>query len=328
MFRSSRYQELRERRRASGEVGPRIPATSLVLLGLLLGLAGGLFYAWVLSPVVYTDASPARLNEQHTDEYLLLVSESYALTGDWEQAQQRLAALELEDIDQRVANLFEQSLRTGRPAAQVRHLAVLTQRLGGDSPALSLFGPTPQPPPVTPTQAPAVPTATATLLPTSSPTSPPTRTPPPTLTPSATPRATSTPQPDFRLVSQERVCEEEAPAPRIEVMVLDPEEAPLPGVEVIISWEGGSDRFFTGLRPDVSPGYGDFSMMPDVSYSVLLAAGSPPISGLRIEPCPQVEGGLDGGWRLVFQNVAEEEATATPTPTATTTATPTPTVEP
>lgn len=324
MFRSSRYRELRERRDGS-EDEPRVAATSFVLLGLLLGLIAGLFYAWVLSPVVYTDASPARLNEEYTDVYLFLVSESYALTGDWEGAQQRLAALEVEDVEQRVARLFEQSLREGRPASQVRNLAHLTQQLGGDSPALSLFGPTPQPPPVTPTQAPAAPTPTPTLLPTPSPTSRPTRTPPPTLTPSPTPRASPTPPPDFQLLSQERVCEAQAPAPRIEVVVLDAEEEPLPGVEVIVSWEGGSDRFFTGLRPDVSPGYGDFLMAPDVSYRVLLAAGSTPISGLRVEPCPQSEGGLEGGWRLTFQNVAVEEPTATTTATATATATRTPT---
>lgn len=326
MFRSSRYQDVKERHK---DGAPRVSAASFVLLGLLLGLTGGLFYAWVLSPVVYTDASPARLNEEHTDEYLFLVSQSYALTGNWEEAQERLAALELEDAPQRVARLFEQSLRQGRPAAQVRNLAFFTQRLGGDSPALSLFGPTPQPPPVTPTQAPVAATATATLLPTPSPTPPPTRTPPPTLTPSPTPQPTATPQPDFQLLSQERVCDPDAPAMRIEVFTLDIDEDPLPGVQVIVSWDSGSDRFFTGFRPDVDPAYGDFSMMPDISYSVQLAAGSPTISGLRVEPCSQAAGGQPGGWRLTFQNVTEEPtptptSTTTPSPSATLTATTTP----
>ena len=310
MFRSRRYQEVKERERNEG--GPRVSAASFALLGIVLGLAGGLLYAWVISPVVYTDASPARLNEQYTDEYLFLVSESYALTGNWDEAQERLAALELENVEQRVASLFEKSLREGWPSAQVRNLAFLTQELDGDSPALSLFGPTPQPP-VTPTQAPAGPTATATLLPTPSPTPQPTRTLPPTLTPSATPQATATPQPDFRLLSQERVCEEE-PAPRIEVVTLDAELEPLPGIEVAVTWEGGSDRFFTGFRPDLGPGFGDFAMTTDVSYSVMVTAGSPTISGLRVEPCPQADGGMPGGWRLTFQNLAVNAGTPTPSP--------------
>lgn len=332
MFRSSRYREVKERQH---DDEPRVSAASFVLLGLLLGLTGGLFYAWVLSPVVYTDASPTRLNDAYTDEYLFLVSQSYALTGDWEEAQTRVAALQLDDAPQRVASLFEQSLREGRPAPQVRNLAFFTQQLGGQSPALSLFGPTPQPPPVTPTQASAAATATATLLPTPSPTSPPTRTPPPTLTPSPTPQATATPRPDFQLLSQERVCDPDGPATRIEVFTLDLDEEPLPGVEVIVSWDGGSDRFFTGFRPDVDPAYGDFSMTPDVSYSVELAAGSPPISGLRVEPCAEADGGHPGGWRLTFQNVTEEptstptaEPSATSTPTTTPSTTPSPTTTP
>lgn len=332
MFRSSRYREVKEREQ-NGE--PRVSAASFVLLGLLLGLTGGLIYSWVISPVVYTDASPSRLNDAYIDEYLFLVSQSYALTGDWERAQERVSALELEDAPQRVATLFEQSLREGRPAPAVRNLAFFTQRLGGQSPALSLFGPTPQPPPVTPTQASVAATATATLLPTPSPTSPPTRTPPPTLTPSPTPQPTATPQPDFQLLGQERVCDPDGPATRIEVFTLDIDEEPLPGVEVMISWDGGSDRFFTGFRPDVDPAYGDFSMMPDISYSVQIAAGSPLISGLRVEPCSEAAGGHPGGWRLTFQNVTEEptatptaRASATATPTATLTATATPTTTP
>jgi hypothetical protein len=44
-------------------------------------------------------------------------------------------------------------------------------------------------------------------------------------------------------------------------------------------------------------------MEPDISYIVRLAEGSPEISGLRLESCP---GGLDGGWRLTFQNLIFE----------------------
>lgn len=304
MFRSSRYREVKARQ--EGEQ-PRIAAASYLLLGLILGLAGGLVYAWIISPVVYVNASPARLNEQYQDEYIFLVSQSYAFSGDWEQAEARLQALEDPNLPQSVADLFEQYLRRGAPAQHVRNLAQLTHQVGGSNPALSLFGPTPQPPPVTATATPAQATATATLLPTPTLTRQPTRTPEPTLTPSSTPRPTETPQPVYRLLSQERVCDEAAPAPRIEVMIVDAELDPLPGVEVHVSWEGGSDRFFTGFQSQRSPGYGDFTMSPEVSYSVVLPDGSPTISGLRIENCPESEGGLPGGWRLTFQNLETGE---------------------
>ena len=81
------------------------------------------------------------------------------------------------------------------------------------------------------------------------------------------------------------------------------------GVEVLVSAQNITDRFFTGFKPNLGTGYGDFEMAADTSYSVTLAEGSPEISGLSIETC---DSGLAGGWRLTFQNLIFG---ATPTPT-------------
>jgi hypothetical protein len=309
VFRSRRYRQQ--------EVGPvpepppRVARSSLLLLGLLLGLAGGLVYAWLINPIVYVDALPSRMSVRYQDEYIFLVSQSYAYTGDGELAQQRLAVLNDPALPQRVAALFERSLREGAPADSVRNLATLTRMLGGSNPALALFNPTPEAPAVTATATVAASTPTATLLPTPSPSPTPTNTLRPTLTPSATPQPTATPRPAFRLLSQERLCSPDEPVPLIVVEVLDANLDPLPGAEVVVTWEGGRDRFFTGFRLDQSPSYADFVMEPGVSYSVVLSGGSPSISGLRIEACPD---NPVGGWRLTFQSlrVAPPAATATP----------------
>jgi hypothetical protein len=308
MFRSRRYRE----RQGSPEGGPpRVARSSLLLLGLLLGLAGGLAYAWLINPIVYVDARPARMSPRYQEEYIFLVSQSYAYSGDWATAQQRLAALDDPDLPQRVAELFERYLREGAPADSVRNLASLTRMLGGNNPALALFNPTPEAPAVTATATIAASTPTATLLPTPSPTPLPTNTPQPTLTPSPSPMPTATPRPTYRLLSQERLCSADGPTPLIVVEVLDAGLEPLPGVEVIVTWEEGRDRFFTGFRLDQHAGYADFLMEPDVSYSVFLAGGSPTISGLRVEACPD---GPAGGWRLTFQNLRVARPEATPTP--------------
>lgn len=309
MFRSRRFRE-----RQAGpppEPPPRVARSSLLLLGLLLGLVGGLVYAWLLNPIIYVDALPSRMSARYQEEYIFLVSQSYAYTGDWEMAQRRLSALDDPDLAQRVAALFERSLRAGDPADSVRNLATLTRLLGGSNPALALFNPTPEAPVVTATATVALVTPTATLLPTPSPSPFPTNTLRPTLTPSPTPRPTATPRPAFRLLSQERFCAPDEPTPLIVVEVLDAGLDPLPGAEVIVTWEGGRDSFFTGFRLDQSPGYADFVMEADVSYSVVLAGGSPEISGLRIEPCVASPA---GGWRLTFQSLLVPSPTATATP--------------
>lgn len=303
MFRSRRYAQVHGTR-------PPLPAATLLLLGLLVGLAGGLFYAWLLNPIVYINAKPAQMSDDYQEEYLFLVSQSYAYTGDWETADQRLAALEARNLPQRVALQFERYLREGKPAESVRNLANLTRMMGGENPALALFNPTPEPPVLTPTPTRPFATPTATLLPTPSLTPRPTQTIAPTITPLPTLVPTSTPRPDFRLLSQQRICHTDEPAPLIVVEVADANLEPLAGVEVVVEWADGQDRFFTGFRPDESPGYADFVMAPNVSYSVALAAGSPTIGGLRIEPCTS---GQPGGWELTFQDL--RPATPTPTPT-------------
>lgn len=315
MFRSSRYGKAQgvpeDEKHPPGP--PRVAAASLVLVGLVLGIIGGLVYAWLINPVVYVDAGPSRLSTAYQDEYIFLVSQSYATSGNWEQAEARLLALDDPDLPQRVSQLFEQYLREARPPDYVRNLAFLTKAVGGESAALSLFGPTPLPPPVTPSPTPPA-TTTPTPLPTSTSTRQPTNTPEPsaTMAPSITP--TITPPPVYRLLSQQRLCTSGIPTQHIEIEVYDANLQPLPGVEIIVTWDTGSDRFFTGFKPDQSLGFADFIMQPGISYRVMLADGSPEISGLRVEPCPE---GEDGGWRLEFQNLVISQVTATPTGTPT-----------
>lgn len=288
------------RRRQTAVTQPwltRVSATGLILLGLALGLAGGLYYAWVGAPVVFMDASPSRLSESYRDEYIWLVSQSFAADDDLERARRRLDALEDPDVNGRIVTLLESALREQKPPTQTRNLAQLAQRLGIEERTVALFAPTPLFGTPTPT---ATPFIAPSVTPTETPT--PTNTPRPTLTPTNTPRPSPTPLPVYRLLFQERVCPGEA-APRIEVITLDALLEPEAGGEVLISWADGSDRFFTGFKPEQGAGYGDFEMEPEVTYSVMLAAGSPEISGLSVEIC---DDGLPGGWRLTFQNLVVE----------------------
>jgi len=301
--------------------GPSLSAlgmASLLLIGLLMGLGGGLAYAWLINPVVYISAGPSRLSATYKESYIFLVAQSYAQDGDWTRAVARLNALEDPNITQTVTTLLQTYLREGEPESRVRPLALLADQLGVQDPAVTLF--------VTPEFQPS-PTSTPTLAPTSTSTLPPTATltPAPSFTPSPTrtPEPSITPSPTllpvYRLLNQERVCSTDLPVPRLEVIALDANLEPLPGVEVLVTWDAGMDRFFTGFKPELGLGYGDFAMLPELSYSVVIAEGSPVVSGLRIEDCPANEGGLPGGWRLVFQNTQFAQSTPTPTlrPTAT-----------
>lgn len=289
----------RRRRRRQTAVSPYegrsnwMSHSGWLFLGLIIGLAVGLYYSWVISPVVFTDASPARLGEPYKSGYVELISQSYISTGDWELAQARLATLEDPDIGNTVATMLETAIRDQRSDKTIRGLAALAQNLGVQDRTVALFAPTP---------ATAVPTATDTpdpvITPTVTPTIEPTETAVPTIVPSATVALAPTAQPNYRLLEQEQICG--ADSPQIAVNVLDALLNPQPGVEVVVNWTNGRDHFFTGFKPENGLGYGDFTMSPDVSYSVFLAEGSPEISGLRIETC---EDGSQAGWLLTFQNL-------------------------
>ena len=174
---------------------------------------------------------------------------------------------------------------------------MVARNLGAQGQAVALFAPTLPANNIQPT-----PTSAIATTPTNTP--PPaataTNTAVPTLTPTATTPATATPQPSYRLTEQTRLCDDEQAITRIEVIVLDAFLNDAPGIEVEVTWQNGSDRFFTGFKPENGRGYADFEMSPDISYTVRLPDGSPEVSGLRIEECAS---GFSGGWQLTFENL-------------------------
>jgi hypothetical protein len=277
---------------------PRLAAASLLLFGLIVGLVAGLYYTWVVQPVSYVASAPSRLSDEFKEEYILLVSQSYAEDADWERAESRLVSLDDPEIADTVSSQLEQYLREGRPAQLLNDLAVIAKSLGSRSQVVSLFVPLEE----GPTQMPIIPTST--LLPTPTETRGATRSTPPTPTPTDEP--TPTPVAVFKLLKKERICRRNTPIPLIEVVVYDAFLEHIQGVEVFVRWAAGSDHFYTGYHPDYGLGYGDFAMEPESIYSVELAVGSALVEGLEIESCGEEVGGFAGGWRLTFQ-ITEEQ---------------------
>ncbi len=277
-----------------------ISTASFILFGLLIGIGGALYYAWVVAPVVYTDASPARFGDEYKEEYLLLISQNYAIDGNWEQAEQRLNALDDPELINRVTELLEKYLREQQSPETIRSVAVVAEKLGAEGRVVALFAPTPLAGLPTSTPAPIL-TSTPFILPTAPPanTSTPTYTPAPSPTPSPAPTIMPTAVSIYRLLSQEQLCKGKN-RERLEVATVDIELQPLPGIQTAVSWKNDSDSFFTGFKPSLGTAVGDFQMVEGITYAVTLPDGSPEVSGLRLELC---DNGRLGGWQLIFQNL-------------------------
>jgi hypothetical protein len=279
----------------------------LAITGLALGIALALLYSRVFSPVQLINTAPDALPPADQAAYLHLVARAYRVDGDLGRARTRLSLLRLPDAAQAVTALAQRSAAEGRDPETVQALGQLAAALGSaPATATRLAAAT-----AVSTGSPAPARTDASPLPPASPSTAPSRTPPPspTVIPSITPRllATRTPtaQPPgaFEFVGRQLVCDPALGESFIQVLAEDRAGEPVPGVEVVITWAGGFDHFFTGLKPDLGLGYGDFAMTPGVDY-VLHLAESPAlvIEGLTAENCVAPAGTVYlGSWLLVFR---------------------------
>ena len=290
------------------------------LIASAIGLIGGLVFAWFISPVEYTSVGPSELRAEFRLTYLQLVGASFAFENDWTRAEYRLAALSDPNISRQFAEVTDRTIAEGRPAVILRAMSKMSDRLGVRTMRMIVYLATPV--------ATVAPLPTPTALPSPTPRPAPTASPVPTFaladTPTPLPTFTPTPAPlpAYLLISQERVCE--PGAAQIRAVIEDEKGQGVQGVEVWVTWEGGADRFVTGLKPEKGPGYGDFNMQPGLTYDVAVAESALPlVKGLGTEPCPSSDASqtIMASWQLTFRPIP-------PTPTPTVTPGPSPTLTP
>ena len=275
------------------------------LVALAIGFGLGLTYAWVVSPVQYVEAVPRILRDDFKDHFRSAIAAAYASNVDLERARARLAQLGDQDPSQALTAQAQRMLAAGADPEAVQQVALLASALQGQVVAIQ------------PTELSAIPTEsseipgqpTSTSIPpldTPEPTiaSEPTSTPVPLLT--ATPRPTRTPTATlgapYQPVGQDTVCEPELAEGQLQIIVIDAIRRPVPGAEIIVTWNSGEEHIFTGLKPELSNGYADYLMAPNVAYSVRMADGGTPASELSVPLCTNTEGeSYQGGIRLTFQ---------------------------
>jgi hypothetical protein len=116
--------------------------------------------------------------------------------------------------------------------------------------------------------------------------------------PTLTPTITTTPEPRFVLYAQERRCDDDAGG-ALRITVLDTEGEPVPNVELLIRWDEGEDRFFTGLKPEKGVGYADYALAAGKSYQVgMIGLKSDFAQGIVSDACGD---GTRASWDLVFR---------------------------
>jgi len=288
-----------------------------VAVGILVGLGLGLLLTWQLWPVQYYNTDPIDLRQEHKDDYVVMIAAAYDQDRDLGVASLRLGELGLEDAKQSVLGLF-QRYGEGGYREETRSLAQLAYDLGVTDVALLPYiqEPTPTPEPIptpepTPTETPSAPSPTptqATPEPTSTATQPP---PTPTSTPTTPPADTPTPTVasdfDYQVVEQsDQGCSSDRGGNYILVYVRDENDRGVAGVKIVVKGPGVEDSFFTGLKPEIGPGFADYLVTAPGSYTVQAAEGRSQVTqGLSFAAdCPAET--PYRSWRVVFRQVAAE----------------------
>lgn len=282
-----------------------------MLTALILGLGLGLMVSLWLSPLQTHNASPASLSPVDKDAYRVLIAQVYTARGDMDRAQARLALLGDKDVRSALAAQAQRAIADGHPADEARSLALLAAAVGEIQqtslpPTEAILT---MPPVLTSTETGMAATtvetvATTEAIPSFSPTDTPalielSATDTPATMPS-TPVPIPTQVSQFVIQSQQSVCDVEL-MQMLQVTVLDAAGKPLPGQGITISWQGGEETFFTGLKTRQGPGFADFTMAPDGLYNLRMAAGGETARDISAPNC-RTDAGMDykGGVVITF----------------------------
>ena len=291
------------------------------LLGLGFGLGIGLLVAWVLAPVQFIDTTPASLRVDFKDEYRFMIASAFAANSDLLRAQARLDTLSDPDPIKVFGQQAQRMLANNSPMSEIQVLTDLSTAL--QSQPTVVYSPVPAmtdlatdtltPTPTiqaTPTTSPS-PTETITSYPSFTPTPTATQTVAATLTPQQKPISTlaprstqtSSPKPStpFKLVKQSTICDPAQPG-LLQVNLSNSDGKPAAGVELVITWLGGEEHFFTGLKPELGYGYADYSMTGNIEYALSLSDGGTRLTGLSTPKCTTTQGNTyPGGLDLEFK---------------------------
>ncbi len=296
--------------------GSRLRHSLAFIVGFGLGVGIGLVITWVVWPVEYYDTDPFDLRDEHKDDYVVMIGAAYCQDSDLELATHRLNQLGFDDVRQVVVRLFQRYEEAGYEA-ETRCLALLAYDVGVEDVALLPYIETPTatpeiivPPTTTPTvEATLAPTPTEVppeLTPTATEPAPEPSATPTQRSPTASPTSTHGADVDFQVAEQDDLgCSDEGAGDYILVYVRDEDGRGLAGVEVMVSGPEGDDSFFTGLKPEVGPGFADFLITTPGTYAVqVLDGASQTAEGLAFEDtCPA--GSPYRSWRVVFRRTAQ-----------------------
>jgi hypothetical protein len=287
---------IRERRRTKQENNSGIGKGNLyILTGLIIGLLLGLVISWVIAPIKYIETAPNSLRVDIKNEYRLLIAAAYHANYNLPRALARIELLSDPDPLLALTTQAQDLLKSGDINGKAFYLAYLADAIKTASISQAGISANATKLPITSTPSPTgisdgFLTGTPSFITSIT----------PIIRLSETPIATQMSR--FILKSQQIVCDSTQAELLLMIDVFDPTNLPIPGVEIIITWSNGEEHIFTGLQPEISEGYVDYLMSPNIDYGIRFASGGVSTIDLAAPDCTNNQGTAKwGGIKLVFQ---------------------------
>jgi len=108
-----------------------------LVTGIVIGLALGLLFAWVIQPVQYLDTPPDSLKEIYKDQYRAVIASAFEANQDMVRTKARLELLGDEDIYRAVAEQAQRVLADGGTQQEAQALGRLAAALSKTMPKSS-----------------------------------------------------------------------------------------------------------------------------------------------------------------------------------------------
>ena len=258
-----------------------------LVTGLIIGALLGIAYTRYFQPVRYVDTSPNTLQANLKDQYRALIAAAYLSNGDLVRAAARLELLGDKYIPRALTEQAQRTLAQDGGSNEARALGMLAIAFGQAPP-----GPVQAitPGALSPTASPVLATPADVEIPAGN-------AEPSAEAPMETAGAEGSGSPEapispltFVLISREEICDQALPEPLIELVVSDQAGQPVAGVIAIISWAGGEERFYTGLKSEKGLGYADYTLKPDFVYSLRLGESGAPLGNIGAVSCSNAGG--------------------------------------
>ncbi len=115
-----------------------------LLIGVLVGLAAGLFLGWEQFPVEYTNSAMSNLAPRYQEDYTVMVAEGYVYEQDVNGALTRLQPLGKENIFDYIQDLTERLISQSN-VPFIAPMVALAEAVGRLTPGMEIYRSTPVP---------------------------------------------------------------------------------------------------------------------------------------------------------------------------------------